>query len=586
MTAYTSTQAGDWNSAATWGGGGYPNASGDTATVSHDVTIPAGATITCGACSVGGGETLTVNGAYNLAGALSLGAAATFAAGPGAVIDLNGYNVTPAGDVNYTFQGTANSRITVRSTGSAGSFVGVGAQILPNHRYVDFSGLGDSSYGRSHMSAVTPTYQDCTWTRCGKIELETVGTATNSGLIVRRCDFRNPTSTTPVTSSSYYPIVWITGAKGSNPRVIEYCTWSTDRSEPTPIVMKASSSNVGISFRRNVLRDCELMSTDTGAIVTENLLYRTLHVNADDSMMALGWTQMATLARNYSYYSCGGHPYWLTSSDTPTVINNVFETQASANEGTNWFLSAGTVSFVHNLFIGQGNVLTYVINQTVNVNIKRNTINIGNNATTSGSHTSAPTTVMALAPTLLTEQSCTALAGTMNISYNLMTNPSGTRDYQVDCIASTADQVDTLGNNVGWDFGGGLTSPPVPYDAHVVVTSGAGTGDSAVNPQYMDRTRTLATWDSSLGGAGTAANAVTELLKLNGTGGTWNSAYSTRALISYVFDGYKVQASSLRNASDTGGPIGAANYHKSTRSLATFNTIRSGLNGTYSGISV
>lgn len=586
MTDYTSTQNGNWNSAATWGGGGFPNASGDTATVSHNVTVPAGATITCGACSVGGGKTLTVNGTYNLAGALSLGAAATFAAGPGAIIDLNGYNVTPSGAANYTFQGAANSRITVRSTGSAGSFVGVGAQILPNHQYVDFSGLGDSSYGRSHTSAVTPTYQDCTWTRCGKIELETVGTATNSGLVVRRCDFRNPTSTTPKSSSVYYPSVWITGTKGSNLRVIESCTWATDRSQPTPVMLKHGTGSAGVTFRRNVMRDCELMSTDQGAIICENLLYRTMHVDADDPIMLNGWTQMATFARNYLYYSCGGHPFWMNTTDAPAIFGNVFETQASSNEGTNWFLDFGTISFTHNLLIGQGNALCYTVDRTVNVAIKRNTINIGNNGATSGSHTTAPTDTMSLSPTLITEQACASLAGTVNISYNLMTNPSGARDEQVDVMTSTSDQVDTLGNNVGWDFGGGLTSPPIPYDAHVVVTSGAGTGDTAVNPQYMDRTRTLATWDASLGGAGTAANAVTELLKLNGTGGTWNSAYSTRALISYVFDGYKVQASSLRNASDTGGPIGAANFHKSTRSLATFNATRAAANSNYAGISV
>ena len=37
MADYTSTQAGDWNNAATWGGGGSPSSNGDTATIAHEV---------------------------------------------------------------------------------------------------------------------------------------------------------------------------------------------------------------------------------------------------------------------------------------------------------------------------------------------------------------------------------------------------------------------------------------------------------------------------------------------------------------------------------------------------------------------
>jgi hypothetical protein len=37
MATYTSTQAGDWNDPATWGGGGYPSAAGDLAVIGHAV---------------------------------------------------------------------------------------------------------------------------------------------------------------------------------------------------------------------------------------------------------------------------------------------------------------------------------------------------------------------------------------------------------------------------------------------------------------------------------------------------------------------------------------------------------------------
>ena len=39
MAAYTSIQNGNFNSAATWGGGGFPNANGDTFTITNGHTV-------------------------------------------------------------------------------------------------------------------------------------------------------------------------------------------------------------------------------------------------------------------------------------------------------------------------------------------------------------------------------------------------------------------------------------------------------------------------------------------------------------------------------------------------------------------
>lgn len=42
MATYTSTQAGDWNNVATWGGGGWPNANGDVVNIGHIVNYNIG----------------------------------------------------------------------------------------------------------------------------------------------------------------------------------------------------------------------------------------------------------------------------------------------------------------------------------------------------------------------------------------------------------------------------------------------------------------------------------------------------------------------------------------------------------------
>ena len=45
MADYTSTQDGDWNATATWGGGGSPSVDDDTATIGHVVAYNLGVSI-------------------------------------------------------------------------------------------------------------------------------------------------------------------------------------------------------------------------------------------------------------------------------------------------------------------------------------------------------------------------------------------------------------------------------------------------------------------------------------------------------------------------------------------------------------
>ncbi len=82
MTAYTSTQAGNWSDTATWGGGGTPG-DGDTASIGHAVTVDANTTVgtspndtttyvvvttSGGVITIPDGVTLTVEGNVQLGG--------------------------------------------------------------------------------------------------------------------------------------------------------------------------------------------------------------------------------------------------------------------------------------------------------------------------------------------------------------------------------------------------------------------------------------------------------------------------------------------------------------------------------------
>lgn len=78
---YTSTQAGNWNAVATWGGGGWPNAAGDIVNVGHDVAYNVNDVATAL-----GNVTLNSGGILNFATNQDTG----FLLGDSAAIDFNG----------------------------------------------------------------------------------------------------------------------------------------------------------------------------------------------------------------------------------------------------------------------------------------------------------------------------------------------------------------------------------------------------------------------------------------------------------------------------------------------------------------
>jgi hypothetical protein len=70
----------------------------------------------------------------------------------------------------------------------------------------------------------------------------------------------------------------------------------------------------------------------------------------------------------------------------------------------------------------------------------------------------------------------------------------------------------------------------------------------AVDPQYVDTTRDLATWDASLGGAG---GEYAGFLRL------WADTTLIDDAIAYIRDGFAPQNAALNNTAHDGGDVGA-----------------------------
>jgi hypothetical protein len=93
------------------------------------------------------------------------------------------------------------------------------------------------------------------------------------------------------------------------------------------------------------------------------------------------------------------------------------------------------------------------------------------------------------------------------------------------------------------------------YDGYYLTSGAPGANDVSGDPGFVDATRRLSTWDTSLGGLGTAANAIAELIKLNDDAG-YNTSYTVANAIAYVQAGFQPTNTAYK-AGSTGGWIGA-----------------------------
>lgn len=121
---------------------------------------------------------------------------------------------------------------------------------------------------------------------------------------------------------------------------------------------------------------------------------------------------------------------------------------------------------------------------------------------------------------------------------------SGPNEAVVDLVGATA-----LDYNTGFNL--------IANYADLEFSVGTpGVHDQNVDPQFVDPTRDIASWDKSLGGPGTVANAVAELAKRNDPSG-FNPSYTLESLRLYVREGYRPRNSRLASAGHDGKTIGA-----------------------------
>lgn len=549
--AFTSAGDGNWNSLATWtDGADYPRLSADTATISagNEVTIPTGLTVAVGAIALNAGTNTTTNrtklinaGTLNLGAALSLPTISTLALSAGGMLDLMSFTITAAAtDVNYDFAGSSGSHVTVRSTGGRGAFAITGTSVVvATWDYVDVSGLADSSFARSHTSAVMQHYDHCTFTDMENVIIDATTTSVNAGFEFTNNDIRSPH--TP-SGTDYQPQI-VGGGQALGTRVRKFSD-NTFSSSSTLGKFSITGIPALTEFTRNVVNRYQMNIPNAGAGVqtlTGNFWSNT---SGDDGAFALGGDVWQTRTGEYFYYEGGNHVFQNTTSAV-IATGCVFEVpQNTTYRGMNWFLPGAALSFTvqNNIWLGAGTPMSVLAALAPTIDFSNNTWYGDNFQTVSPNFGDFA---------IFETEQAAALSGTFNYYNNLAvvwnTNPGGAgavTNPHISLRNAVGTQITSanFNGNAGYDNAGA-------YDVLAILgywenrgggqIVGLGINDITGDPLFLDKTRALATWDSSLGGPGTAAHAISEMLKLNGYGGTFNAAYGLAALLTYVKAGFQ-----------------------------------------------
>lgn len=159
-----------------------------------------------------------------------------------------------------------------------------------------------------------------------------------------------------------------------------------------------------------------------------------------------------------------------------------------------------------------------------------------------------------------------------NLIYTPTGRTPGVKAVRMDNATIVQDIITPSGWDYNWGFGLAAGSEGNGFHDNEVgagdmfstvpTDSNGGTGD----PQFVNVLGKMATWDLSLGGDGTAANALVEMGKLNDT--DFDTNYTVANLLAYIRGCFAVQNPSLRNAGHDGETIGAGEFVITVRSFA------------------
>lgn len=577
MADYTSSQTGDWSSSSTWNDAGVPG-DGDTATISsgHTVTVDSNTTVGTGGAS-GTDElivygNLTVDTSYTLTIRRDMLVDPT-ASGDGNIVLNAGANLSFDGDYMLTYDGSTSVYAYLDINGTSGNRCKVeattgnelsiaylnsswGDVIRIDADYCDFIRISDGSNEfidqGMHGASVGWEFTNCFFNYCGSIRYGTGGNpAASSPFKFDNCDFRNPQNQNFIDYNS-------NDSFNADARYIKNCTFVGD-STPSRIYFGAEIPNGSGPFVLSgcIGEDCQVYNLGGGPVEIDfvhrfnNFTGSANDIFCDNSPG--GWkikdcVVVATRANAHIVSSSGAAP-----TTTPEYSRNI---TFGDNSSDNHFGFSRAINVERNITIG-GNGIVSTSSNTGTVLVDRHThINKSGNF-----------------DAVLIFETNNFGANSVTFRNSLMIGINQAGEEGVDGMNASAQDLAYADYNCFYNVNDHYDNITVANDT---LTEGDDTGfganDITDNPQLSNENATLATWDTSLGGAGTVANAFAEMLKLNGydrsgNTATFDSDYTKTALLTYLRTAFAPGNSALDGAGLSSVDIGAEDYAPGVTSL-------------------
>lgn len=571
MATASTLQPGDWNTLSTWFEGFIPG-DGDTVTINHAVTVSGNTTVGTSpaegsgtaAINVSSGATLTLNsGTLTVKGDIQLpgnnstrgliinaGAGIEFDASGASSPSAQNYRLItgsqyPGSQPGVQINGTSGNRCFIRANAGGGNAQITGSVNyygLLDANFCDFTRIGDASNrlitvsagsDGSTANASQPRFINCTFDACGEFYVDTPGN--HATFLMQNCTFKNSAGSFNLTTNGFgdrnAAATWeVSGCVFDlNVRHLSCSHWTFDDNiYQEPFSVSSPNNASWVSFDNNFLR-------------MDSAIDQSFVGDADG---------------NYFYYDGPSqvnphlaHVGGFSQVDTYNFTNNILEFNGTNSDGDVILIggngTATTINIRNNIVLpnsageSSGTLFSALGDSGTTLVVENNTAFMGTGGGAAVGETYAGHTGMlsSFKDNLFYDTSARAF-----ILFD-----SGADNSVTDLVTSANADYNGKSNFLAGDGGG--------YNNLEFSSGTPGSNDVEADPNFVDASRDLASWDSFNGGAGTASNAIAEMAKRNDS--DFNSDYTVAKLKEYIQAGFTPQNAAFQGASSTGGDIGA-----------------------------